>query len=121
MAWYSMRNGLLKPFSFGTRCLIGIWPPSKPRATVLRAFWPLVPRPAVLPPLPPMPRPTRLGRRFEPGAGCRSWIFTSDLFAARGLVGDRLDNHEVRDPGEHATDLGTVGQGVRMADTPQAE
>ena len=30
-AEYSTRNGLLKPFSFGTRCLSGIWPPSKPR------------------------------------------------------------------------------------------
>jgi len=28
----------LKPFNFGTRCLSGIWPPSKPRATVLRAY-----------------------------------------------------------------------------------
>ena len=30
MPWYSTRNGLLKPFSFGMRMCSGIWPPSKP-------------------------------------------------------------------------------------------
>src|SRR6056297_142220 len=72
-AWYSTRNGLLNPFSFGTRCFSGVWPPSKPRATVLRARWPLLPRPAVLPPLPPVPRPTRFAFFLAPGAGVRSW------------------------------------------------
>ena len=45
-----------------------------------RTPWPLVPRPAVLPPLPPMPRPTRRREVFEPAAGLRSWIFMSGLF-----------------------------------------
>src|SRR5215212_771787 len=107
MAWYSMRNGLLKPFSLGTRCLIGIWPPSKPRATVLRAFWPLVPRPAVLPPLPPVPRPTRRAARRDPGAGASSSSRIAILLVLRL---HRLDAHQVRDPGDHAPDLGAVGQ-----------
>src|SRR5476649_1433461 len=39
----------------------GIWPPSKPlMATPLRDFWPLTPRPAVLPLPEPIPRPTRI-------------------------------------------------------------
>src|SRR5690606_38298541 len=54
MAWYSTRNGFLKPLSFGTRMCSGIWPPSNPAGMVSRARWPLVPRPAVLPPLPAM-------------------------------------------------------------------
>jgi hypothetical protein len=68
---YSTRNGLLKPFSLGTRCLSGIWPPSKPRATLPRPrdFWPLVPAPAVLPPLPPIPRPTRFLALRAAGCG----------------------------------------------------
>src|ERR1700750_1164391 len=104
MAWHSIRNGLLKPFSFGTRCLIGIWPPSKPRATVLRACWPLVPRPAVLPPLPPMPRATRLRCLVAPGAGARSW---TRICVPSALAAHVLDLDEVRDAGQHAPDLGT--------------
>src|SRR5262245_49456692 len=102
IARYSTRNGLLKPFSFGTRCLRGIWPPSKPRATVLRACWPLVPRPAVLPPLPPMPRPTRLRDEVAPGAGARSWTRIGLPSALAGSVG-HLD--EVGDASQHAPDL----------------
>src|SRR4051812_1278268 len=79
---------------------------------LLRAPWPLVPRPAVLPPLPPMPRPTRRFGLVDPGAGCRSWTFMSSDF----LGGD-----EVRDPGDHPPDLGTVGQRVRLADPAEAE
>ena len=86
IALYSTRNGLLNPFSFGTRCLSGIWPPSKPRGTVLRACWPLVPRPAVLPPLPPMPRPTRLRDLVEPGAGARSWTRMISSLRSVGVV-----------------------------------
>src|SRR3954471_23546292 len=110
MAWYSMRNGLLKPFSFGTRCLIGIWPPSKPRATVLRAYWPLVPRPAVLPPLPPIPRPTRLGAFVAPGAGASSSTRISALLLIVRRV-DRLHGDQVGDTSDHAPDLRPVGQG----------
>ncbi len=41
-----------------------------------RAFWPLVPRPAVLPLPAAMPRPTRVRGLWDPGAGLRSWSFT---------------------------------------------
>ena len=64
---YSTRNGFLKPLAFGVRRWIGVWPPSNRGATLSRAPWPLVPRPAVLPPLPAMPRPTRRRAVFEPG------------------------------------------------------
>ena len=60
---------VVEALRLGTRCLSGIWPPSKPRATLSRALWPLVPRPAVLPPLPPMPRPTRAADLVDPGEG----------------------------------------------------
>src|SRR5688572_1613180 len=87
--------------------------------TVLRARWPLVPRPAVLPPLPPMPRPTRLRRRLEPSGGWRSWILYMELLAS---VADGLfDGDQVRDPGDHAADLGTVREGVGLADAAQAQ
>src|SRR4051812_22311627 len=112
MAWYSTRNGLLKPRSFGTRMCSGIWPPSKFILMVSRAPWPLVPRPAVLPRRPAVPRPTRMPLAFEPGAGFRSWTFiSSDLFHL----------HEVRDLRDHAPDLGAVGQRVRLADAAEAE
>src|ERR1041385_3273678 len=78
---------------------------------LLRAPWPLVPRPAVLPPLPAMPRPTRRRGVFAPGAGCRSWTFISDLF----------DGDEVRHPGDHAADLRAVGQLDGVVDAAQAE
>ena len=63
--WYSIRNGLLKPLAFGVRRCSGVWPPSNRAGTVPRAPWPLQPRPAVLPPLPPMPRPTPLLRAWR--------------------------------------------------------
>src|SRR5687768_17262303 len=87
-----------------------------------RAAWPLVPRPAVLPPLPPMPRPTRLRRRLEPSAGLRSWIFiVSSLLRGGGGAVDLFDGHEVRDTSDHAADLGTVRKGVGLADATEAE
>ncbi len=62
---------LLKP-RFGSRMWSGIWPPSKPlMATPERDFWPLTPRPAVLPVPEPMPRPTRL-RRLGRRLRCRA-------------------------------------------------
>ena len=58
---YSLAKMLLKP-RFGIRRAKGIWPPSKPIRTLPpeRAFWPLWPRPAVLPLPVPAPRPWRL-------------------------------------------------------------
>ena len=56
----SSRVGELKP-RLGRRRCSGIWPPSKPSLwkPPERAFWPLWPRPAVLPQPEPTPRPTR--------------------------------------------------------------
>src|SRR5690554_5189698 len=114
MPWYSTRNGLLKPLSLGMRMCSGICPPSNPAGTLLRAFWPLVPRPAVLPPLPAMPRPTRFLRLFEPGVGCRSWILM-----VMGLL--LLHRDEVRHAGQHPSDLGAIGKGVGLADATEAQ
>jgi len=52
---------VVKP-RFGSRRCSGIWPPSKPTLwkPPERDFWPLLPRPAVLPCPEPGPRPTRL-------------------------------------------------------------
>ena len=68
-------EGVLEPF--GLRCaavqrrLTALEPRGDGAARALA----LGPRPAVLPPLPPMPRPTRRFARREPGAGFRSWTF----------------------------------------------
>ena len=62
MAWYSTRNGLLKPAQLRDAHVHRQLAAFELTGMVPRAFWPLVPRPAVLPPLPPMPRPTRLRR-----------------------------------------------------------
>src|SRR5690606_31292133 len=74
--WYSVRNGFLKPRSFGARMIELRLPPSRPTRTVLRAFVPFVPRPAVLP-FEPSPRPTRVRSFFAPGAGRRWWTLRS--------------------------------------------
>src|SRR6185436_15598725 len=73
-SWLSTRNGGVKP-RFGTRRVIGIWPPSKcgfpppgPPCPV-RALLPLWPLPDVLPVPLPGPRPRRFRLRCEPG-GC---------------------------------------------------
>ena len=76
---YSTRKGFLNPRSLGMRCMRGSWPPSKPMGMVSRAPWPLVPRPAVLPPLPAMPRPTRRRARVDPAGGRSSWTFMVSL------------------------------------------
>ena len=62
---------LEKPPSLGSLRIRGIWPPSNPGATLLRALVPLVPRPAVLP-FDASPRPTRVRAVRDPGAG-RRW------------------------------------------------
>src|SRR5436305_6080115 len=56
---YSTRKWFVKP-RFGTRRWMGICPPSNPMKFMLpvRAFWPLPPRPAVLPSPLACPRPT---------------------------------------------------------------
>ena len=91
------------------------WPPSKPAGMCPRAFWPLVPRPAVLPPLPPMPRPTRRLGRGRPGRRCEL------VELHRTSSGYLFTLHQVGHPGEHAPDLGTVGQLVVLADAPEAQ
>src|SRR4051794_26470340 len=64
----------VKPRLYGMRCWMGSCPPSNPRRTPgpLRDFWPLVPRPAVLPLPLPWPRPTRLRSRCAPSPPCKS-------------------------------------------------
>src|SRR5436190_13523439 len=69
---------LLKP-RLGKRRWSGIWPPSKPlTATPVRAFWPLTPRPAVLPLPEPIPRPTRMRALRAPGLSAISLSFMVD-------------------------------------------
>src|SRR5690606_20497970 len=71
--------GAVKP-RFGRRRYSGIWPPSYPfRATPERDFWPLMPRPAVLPLPEPGPRATRFFVRFAPSLSRISCSFISLL------------------------------------------
>src|SRR5581483_467730 len=116
MIVYSMRNGFLKPFSFGVRRTSGVWPPSNlggilPRP---RVPWPLVPVPAVLPRRPPTPRATRRFCGFEPGAGFKSWILVG-----MGLL--LLHRDQVGHAGHHAPDLRPVGQDIRRVDPAEPE
>src|SRR5690606_8733850 len=115
--WYSTRNGLEKPFSFGILRCSGMLPPSNPGRMFFRAFEPLVPRPAVLP-LEPSPRPTRVFGVFAPGAG-RRWCtrrpvmpsFSTSAccaFAASAMSVDLLDLDQVGHRGEHPPDLRAI-------------
>src|SRR5687767_7440531 len=76
-----------------------------------RAFWPFVPRPAVLPLPAAMPRPTRVRSRREPAAGRRSCSFILDLF----------DAHQEADGVGHPPERGRIGDLDRLADSVQAE
>src|SRR5262245_29016258 len=88
---------------FGRRRWSGICPPSKPTLwkPPARDFWPLWPRPAVLPRPEPTPRATRLRFFLEPAAGLMSF---SSMLA--------LDFHEVAHLVDHAAD----GRGVLHLD-----
>src|SRR5919107_2412093 len=100
----SMAFGLLKP-RFGRRRCSGIWPPSKPLiATPVRAFWPLTPRPPVLPLPEPMPRPTRMRFLVAPSLSRISLSFMT-------LSSLPVDNaHEVLDLLDHAAHRRGVGK-----------
>src|SRR5690606_10488476 len=103
----------------------GICPPSNPAGTWLRALVPLVPRPAVLPRLPPSPRPTRILALLAPGAG-RRWC-TLRVRACSGVCLDSaisvhlLDGDQVSHGRDHAADLGAVLTHDAAADTAEAE
>src|SRR5688572_26118319 len=88
----------------GRRRCSGIWPPSKPTLwkPPARDFWPLWPRPAVLPRPEPMPRPTRRRGFFEPAAGLM-------VFSSMALF---LDLHQVVHPVDHSAH----GRGVLHLD-----
>ena len=75
MAWYSTRNGLLKPLSFGMRMCSGIWPPSNPAGTLPRALLALGATAGGLAALAADAATDALARPVEPAAGFRSWIF----------------------------------------------
>src|SRR6476660_8267556 len=108
---------LLKP-RFGKRRCSGIWPPSNPlMATPVRAFWPLTPRPAVLPLPEPMPRPTRMRALREPGLSANSLSF---MMFSSSLVDDP---DEVRDLADHAAHGRRILQGLPAPNLvqPQAD
>src|ERR1700681_1342749 len=90
---------LLKP-RLGKRRWSGLCPPSKPlMATPVRAFWPLTPRPAVLPLPEPMPRPTRMRALRDPG---RSAISLSFIAPSSRLVDDANEMADLVDHPAHA-------------------
>src|SRR5215813_12236574 len=66
-------------------------------ATPVRDFWPLTPRPEVLPLPEPMPRPTRMRRLRAPSL---SAIWFS--FIGRSLSGFFVDAHQVLHLVDHA-------------------
>src|SRR5581483_2586900 len=87
-SWLSRAILERKP-TFGRRRCSGIWPPSKPALTLpppVRAYWPLWPRPAVLPRPEPMPRPTRTRSRRAPFAGFNVFNRMSSLLDAHEVI-----------------------------------
>src|SRR3954466_9970260 len=110
----SSRVSELKP-RLGRRRCSGICPPSKPTLwkPPERAFWPLWPRPAVLPQPEPPPRPTRWRTLFAPGAGFRE--FNRML----GSSVSALDPHEVRYPVDHAAHFRRVAELGDLVDALQ--
>src|SRR5215510_605473 len=102
----------------GRRRCNGIWPPSKPlTATPVRAFWPLTPRPAVLPLPEPMPRPTRRRDLRAPGLSAISLSFIA--LSSLASLADHAD--EVAHLGDHAACRRRVGQVLDPADLVEAE
>src|SRR5260370_40245953 len=101
MTAYSTRNGFLKPLAFGVRRAIGVCPPSKLGLIVSRAPWHFGPRPAVLPPLPAIPRPTRWAGVLAPVGGLRSC-------SLMGMSVDLFDLDEMGNSVDHPSDLGTI-------------
>src|SRR5260221_3897710 len=88
---FTATNGLrwrfLKPRIFGMRMWMGVWPPSNHPGMPgpLRAFWPFVPRPAVLPWPALMPRPRRR-TAFRAPLGAWIWCCLIPLSPARSSV-----------------------------------
>src|SRR5690606_29253793 len=74
---HGVAHTLVKPRSYGIRCCVGSGPPSQQGGPPPpdRAFWPLVPRPAVLPRPLPLPRPRRGLLVLAPPSGRKSSIF----------------------------------------------
>src|ERR687893_3089069 len=103
------------PFRRGSRRGRGFWPPSWARCAFApeRDKAPLWPRPLVLPCPEPVPRPTRLRERFEPGAGERSLSLI--------LLVHLLDVDQVAHLVEHAPNLGRIPVQARVPDPLQAQ
>src|SRR5712692_1190524 len=74
-------------------------------ATPVRDFWPLTPRPAVLPLPEPMPRPTRMRGLRAPGLSAISLSFIVNS-SSRFLV----DAHQVLHLPDHAAHLGRIDE-----------
>src|SRR5258708_7055509 len=137
---YSIRNGLVNP-RLGTGRWMGIWPPSKPMKFMLpvRAFWPLPPRPAVLPVPLACPRPTRFFSFTPPPAGGVNLVnsFMSLLRPGLGRTALQFCHRaateglewllrlgpldQVRDDVDHAADGRRVLQDAFAPDTGQTQ
>src|SRR6185312_12409496 len=98
---------------FGSRRCSGICPPSKPTLwkPPARDFWPLWPRPAVLPRPEPPPRATRRRGLRDPSAGL---IVLSSIVLF-------LDLHQVAHPVDHSAVRGRVGDLHRVLAVLEAQ
>src|SRR5512139_506708 len=103
----------------GRRRCIGIWPPSKPTLwkPPARDFWPLWPRPAVLPRPEPMPRPTRRLACLAPVAG----LIELSCICCSSSVGALQHLHQVGNLVDHAAHRGGVLQHALAVELAQAE
>src|SRR3982751_5205246 len=112
--------GDLKP-RLGRRRCSGIWPPSKPTLwkPPARDFWPLWPRPAVLPRPEPMPRPTRRRAFLLPSAGLIEFSSMSSVLLSVARSSEH--RHEVRDLVDHPAHGRGVFEGRLAIELAQAE
>src|SRR5690349_3424778 len=88
-------------------------------ATPERAFWPLTPRPAVLPEPEPMPRPRRFLEWVAPSLSLSSLSFMVVLLGVRLLLVD--DANEVGNGRDHAAHGRGVFQRALLVQLVEAE
>src|ERR1700687_4012823 len=99
----------------------GIWPPSNPqrREYPARDCCPLLPLPAVLPSLEPMPRPTRTFLWREPRGGRKLESFTVMIASIFGV--DAVHFHQVPDLEQHSAVRRRIGQLQHLIHAPETQ
>src|SRR5579885_3164669 len=86
-----------------------------------RAFWPLMPRPHVLPLPEPIPRPTRMRGREAPGLSRISFSFIASPLTLLRLFALIHDANEMSNLGDHAAHGGIILNGFAPSNLVEPE